>query len=52
MHPRTLSDVLRYTGPGAGSYAAAAIEHTRYRAVDLLCADDSLMDLDLTAMAE
>lgn len=52
VHPRTLSDVLRYTGPGAGSYAAAAIEHTRYRAVDLLCADDSLMDLDLTKVEQ
>lgn len=48
IHPRTLGDVLRYRGDDAGDYAAAAIEHSRYRDIDILAADDSLMDLDLS----
>lgn len=48
LHPRTLSDVLRYTGADAGAYALDAIEHSRYAGIDILCADDSLMDLDLS----
>lgn len=48
VHPRTLSDVLRYTGADAGAYALDAIEHSRYAGIDILCADDSLMDLDLS----
>lgn len=53
MHLRTLGDVLRYTKPdGGGMYAAEAIEHTRYKDVDIICADDSLMDLDLTKVEQ
>lgn len=48
LHPRTLSDVLRYTGADAGAYALDAIERSRYAGIDILCADDSLMDLDLS----
>lgn len=48
MHPRTLGDVLRYRGGDAGAYAVEAIERSRYRDIDILAADDSLMDLDLS----
>ena len=40
--------MLRYTGADAGAYALDAIEHSRYAGIDILCADDSLMDLDLS----
>lgn len=52
MHPRTLSDVLRYVGAHGGKYAADGIEKTRYTDVDILCADNSLMDLDLTKVEQ
>lgn len=48
MHPRTLGDVLRYRGNDAGVYALEGIERSRYAGIDILAADDSLMDLDLS----
>lgn len=52
MHLRTLSDILRYNGSECGKYAAGGIEKSRYRDIDLLPADDSLMDLDLTKVEQ
>lgn len=52
MHPRTLSDVLRYVGADGGLYAHGGIEKTRYSDIDILAADDSLMDLDLTKVEQ
>lgn len=52
MHPRPLSDVLRYKGADGGKYAVAAIEKTRYMDIDIICADSSLMDLDLTKVEQ
>lgn len=43
----SLADVLR-AEPDDGTAAAWAIQSTRYDRVDLLAADESLMDLDLT----
>lgn len=61
-HWRTLSDVLRYcneTGDmlqccskDGAEYAAAAIMPSRFGGVDILPADDSLMDLDLTKVEQ
>lgn len=52
IHPRALSDVLRYRGADGGKYAVAAIEKTRYKDIDIICADSSLMDLDLTKVEQ
>lgn len=52
VHPRGLSDILRYKGDAPAGYAAHAIEHSRIKGVDLICADDSLMDLDLTKVEQ
>lgn len=52
MHPRPLSDVLRYRGADGGKYAVEGIEKTRYKDIDILCADSSLMDLDLTKVEQ
>lgn len=51
-HPRTLSDVLRYVGADGGLYAYGGIEKTRYSGIDILAADDCLMDLDLTKVEQ
>lgn len=47
----SLAEVLRAGPEFAGDYAVTCIQHSNYPGVDLLAADDSLMDLDLTAVS-
>lgn len=42
-----LAEVLRHEGDG-GAFAVSCIQPSNFKGVDLLAADDSLMDLDLT----
>lgn len=48
-----LADVLRFEGNdqiNALTFAVGSIQQSNFEGVDLLCGDDSLMDLDLTAV--
>lgn len=52
-HPNNgnLAEVLRH-GQDGGLFAVASIQSTNFPGVDILASDDSLMDLDLTAVKE